>query len=56
MIQQSYKRRIMERFMPAKELITFDQKYQREKVPTANNLGEQTLQQLIRKIVKEEVK
>lgn len=37
--------------MSATELTIFDTKYQAQKVPTANNLGQQTLNQLVEKIV-----
>ena len=37
--------------MTAKELTVFDTRYQSKKVPTANNLGQQTLDQLVEKIV-----
>ncbi len=51
MIQETYKLRIMKRFMLANELTKFDTKYQSQKVPSANNLGQQTLDQLVDKMV-----
>lgn len=55
MIQDQYKRRIMERFMTPTELTDFDTKYQSQKVPTANNLGEKTFQQLVSEEVRKEL-
>ena len=37
--------------MNAEELAAFDTKYQAQKVPSANNLGQQTLDQLVDKMV-----
>ena len=42
--------------MTAKELTDFDTKYQSQKAPTANNLGEKTFQQLVREEVRKELK
>ena len=56
MIQDQYKRRIMDRFMTKAELAEFDTKYQSHKVPTANNLGEKTFQQLVREEVRSVLK
>lgn len=55
MIQDQYKRRIMERWMTAKELVDFDTRYQAVKKETANNLGEKTFQQLVREEVRKEL-
>lgn len=52
MIQKFYRRGVMERFMSSKELINFDTKYQSVKIPTANNLGQKTFDQLVEEKVK----
>ena len=52
MIQRFYRRHIMERFMTAEELSVFDSNYQAQKVPTANNLGQKTFDQLVEEKVK----
>lgn len=46
----------MERFMSKEELEEFDAKYQSSKVPTANNLGQKTFEQLVSEKVREEMK
>ena len=58
MIQRFYRRHIIERFLSAKELTDFDTRYQAEKSPTANNLGQKTFDQLVeekvRKVISEQ--
>ncbi len=47
MIQKWYKAGIIAKFMSKEEMAAFDTKYQSVKAPTANNLGQSTLNQLV---------
>lgn len=53
MIQKWYKAGIIAKFMSKEEMAEFDTRYQSVKAPTANNLGQKTLDQLVEKKVKE---
>ena len=45
----------MERFMTEEELKEFDTKYQASKAPTANNLGQETFEQVVSKEVQSQL-
>ena len=56
MIQKWYKAAIIAKFMDDKEMADFDTKYQSVKAPTANNLGQSTLNQLVEAEVRKALK
>ena len=54
--QETYKKRIMARFMSKKQLKKFQEEYDKNKVPTINNLKHNAARDdVIRQIVKEEI-